>query len=236
MEIWLTVLLAAALVGYTFSRVKIRICLQYHRQGTDDILSVDVYLLNRMLEYRLEIPVIKLTKDSGQPDVKVQKVGPGLETHAESERYVLNPVDIYLHHPQKWRQIIHEINFYIHLYRRFARQLQRNMTCEGFYWQTRFGNDDAALTGMIVGAFWVIKSEILVMLQRRLKFSAMPNIKVIPVYDSAVFEVAFKCIFAIRVGNVINAMFSLVNFPQKEVKSSERSSDPKFDENSDGKH
>jgi len=239
LNIGLTVLLAAVLLGYTFSRIKIRICLQYHRQGIDDLLSVDVYLLNRLLAYRIEVPVIKLTKDSGQSkrDEKSELTKPDVDNHAENEdKYVVNPVDIYLHHPKKWRQIVHEIKYFIRVYRKFARHLQRNMTCEKFYWRTRFGNDDAALTSMIVGAFWAIKSEILVLLRRRLKFVARPEIKVTPVYNGAAFEVSFQCIFAIRVGNVINAMFSLVNFPRKEVKCSERSSDPRFDEDRNGKH
>ncbi|MDR3593049.1 MAG: DUF2953 domain-containing protein [Negativicutes bacterium] len=223
MENWLAVVLATVVVVYTLSRVKIFIRVVYHRKAADDFVRLEVYLLSRLLAYHTTIPLVKLTENHGLPwlETGLKSGRRGVKTSSGREqRFAAKTVDIYLHQPVKWRDMMREVNFIYRLYRRFAGQIKKAMLCEKFTWRTGCGFDDAALTGLATGLLWALKSQLLLFLKRRLNFAVRPVIAVRPVYTAAVVEVEFECIFTIRVGNVINAAWGLLHFPVKGVKGS----------------
>jgi hypothetical protein len=220
-ENWLAVILASIIFTYALARVKIFIRLFYRRKAADDYVRLEVYLLRRLLAYNTTIPVVQIVKHHGLPWLRTEeksgqdkiKTRPGRE-----QRFAANTIDVYLNKPLKWRHMVREVNFLYHLYRRFSRRIQRAMRCEKFLWRTGFGCDDAAMTGILSGVLWVLKSEVFLLLKRRINFAARPTIRVQPIFDTVLLEVEFECIFTIRVGNVINAAWSLIHFPVKEVK------------------
>ncbi len=223
LENGLAVVLAAVVIAYTLSRVKIFIRLEYRRKAADDFVRLEVYLLSRLLAYHTTIPMIQIIKHRGLPWLESElKTGRDtIKTRSRREqRFVAKTADIYLHHPLKWRRIIREVNLLFDLYRSFARRIKKAMLCEKFTWRTACGCGDAALTGMVTGLLWAAKSEALIFLRRRLNFTARPVVRVRPIYDAALLEVEFECIFTLRVGNVINAAWGLLHFPVKGVKGS----------------
>lgn len=223
MENWLAVVLATVIFTYSLTRVKIFIRLFYRRQAADDYVRLEVYLLRRLLAYHTTIPMVQIVEHRGLPWLQTElKTGQDkVKTRSDREqRFVAKTIDIYLNKPLKWRHIVREVNFLFRLYRRFSRKIQRAMQCEKFFWRTGFGCDDAAMTGMLTGFLWVLKSEVYLFLKRRIAFAASPVVRVQPIFSTAPFEVEFECIFTIRVGNVINAAWSLIHFPEKEVKGS----------------
>ncbi|MDR3564097.1 MAG: DUF2953 domain-containing protein [Negativicutes bacterium] len=223
MENGLAVLLAAFFLVYALSRVKIFIRLHYRRQATDDFIRIDVYALRRLMLYSLDIPVIETVREGGLPWLKTRMNagGAGTETHtAREQRFAANTLDIYLKDAKKWRHLAHEVHVGLRLYYRCVRRLERKMQCEKFLWRTTVGLDDAAITSMIAGGLWVVKSEFYLFLKRRLRFAVRPVIMVTPSFVAERFAMELECIFTIRVGNVINAVLSLIEFPVKEVKDS----------------
>lgn len=79
------------------------------------------------------------------------------------------------------------------------------------FWKTKFGSEDAALTGALVGILWAFKSLLMNQLKRRIFSMGTLDIEVKPIFGSNQFEIDFQCIFSIRLGNVIKAFRSIYN-------------------------
>ncbi|GAB6098940.1 DUF2953 domain-containing protein [Halanaerocella petrolearia] len=76
--------------------------------------------------------------------------------------------------------------------------------CTYLFWQTDFGLQKPALTGIASGALWGIKGAIVAGLRNYFKFSTQPIINVEPNFDEAKpLSVKFKGIFKFRLGNII---------------------------------
>ena len=215
METFLAVLFAALACFCVVWRATIRIRVIYRRKKGDDLLSVDVHLARGFLAYHVEMPVVKIVYRNGLPWLESeQRVGgQEVEPHPERERrFAEETVDVFLHQPEKWRQISREFRFFARAYRKLARELQRRMVCEKFHWHTRLGVDDPAVTCQAAGIFWLLKYQVYIFLKRRVRRTARPIFQITPVFAAGVFDVELECIFSLRLGNVINATASLFNF------------------------
>lgn len=208
METWLSVWLATTLLGVAVARLRVYIALDYHRRKADDELAVEVYLLRRLLVYRLEVPLVQLSERGGLTWVE-SKLGSGREkseTHVDAEqRFAAKTWDIFLRHPGHWNCLVRQLDYYTRLYNYFMSRLLAALVCEKLSWETRFGTDDPAATSLMTGLLWFIKTQTYTFMKRRLKFVPRPWLQVTPLYNWVGLEVDFQCIFSIRLGNVINA-------------------------------
>ena len=214
----LLVLWAGIALAYMLSRVNIYISLTYWRQDNDDHIIVDVYLLRKLICYTITIPVIKTTDRTGIVWLvsEIETAKGDVHTHAERERrFIQNLWRIYLHYPRKFRRMLRQFRYFTRLYKTFIRKVLASLYCERLYWKTTFGAEDAAVTGIAVGALWAIKGLAYHAVRQRVKFSKRPEIAVVPVFGQQRFEVNFQCIFRLRVGNVITATYSLFNSKRK---------------------
>jgi hypothetical protein len=218
METWLSVLVAAAVVGFALARIKIFIVMEYHRKKADDRLSIEVYLLRRLIVYRLEVPLVQLSERGGLAWLESQ-LRAGREktkTHVEAEqRFLGNTWDIFLHDASHWSYLVKMIDHYTKLYKEFTDKLLASLVCEKLAWETRFGADDPAATSMMTGLLWFIKYQTYSSMKKRLKAAGRPHLQVTPLYTWVGLEVDFQCIFSIRLGNVINAAAGLTWRPRK---------------------
>lgn len=218
MSNWFIVILAGVVVAYVFFRINIHINIQYRRTADDDDLWVHIYLLRHFLVYRLHVPVIEVTKNSSLPWLKSELHTPQekVRTYPKRERrYVKRVLNIYLHHPQKWRTLMRRFRQYRDLYYTFANQLAKNVHCERLKCKITYGSEDAAQTGMMVGAFWAVSGLAINGIRRHLAFLRRPEIKIIPSFGKNSFDIDFLCIFRLTVGHVIIASLKLVNFKYK---------------------
>lgn len=228
METLLAVGLASTLFSFFLYRTKVKIYLAYRRNKDDDLLCVDVYLLRKMLLYHMEVPVIRVVNREKLPwlESEIETKKGDVETHAKREQvFVRNTADIYLYHPAKWRELISEFRYYTRLYNKFMKKVLDGIVCEHFCWKTRFGSADAAVTGLWVGVLWAVKYMFFSRIKRKMLFIKRPDIQVVPDFKHAGFQAEFECILSIRLGNVINAMLSLIQIPRRKgAKGSERTS------------
>jgi hypothetical protein len=239
METWLASWLASTIVWLALLRIRFYIHLVYTRKAEDDTLRVEVYALKKLLYYYAEIPVLKIDKENMVPwfESEVEAGKDDVQTKPGREQVFLkNTFHMYLYHPRQWRQLQQEFKYYLKLYRQLMDKIFSFVTCEKLIWRTSFGSEDAAVTGMVTGLAWAIKNWFYLGLKRRLKRISKPVFSVTPLFGSDKIEIDFQCIFSIRLGHVINALFSLVNLPWKGVTGSERTSNSKLNENSYGKY
>lgn len=214
----LLVLWAGIVLAYMLSRVNIYISLTYRRQDSDDHIIVDVFLLRKLIHYTITIPVIKTIDRTGivWPVSEIETANGDVHTHAERERrFIQNLWYIYLHYPRKFRRMLRQLRLFMRLYKTFARKVLASLYCERLYWKTTFGSEDAAVTGVTVGALWAVKGLAYHAVRQRVKFSKRPEFAVVPVFGRQRFEVEFQCIFRLRVGNVITATYSLFKSKRK---------------------
>lgn len=77
--------------------------------------------------------------------------------------------------------------------------------CDYFYWHTRFGYDDAALTGLATGLIWTVKSLLLQYFSHVIPLRTAPIIQVEPSFQEPAFHTEFRCIFSFKLSHLIGA-------------------------------
>ena len=205
-------------ITYLFMKIKVYIDIDYRRKLADDRLTVKIGVGPRQSLYVITVPVLELEQDHGAAWPAVELAAPQGEARTNVEReklFLRNLVKIIFWHPDRWRKIKKAIKFYRRIYNRFVDRLLAKTSCEYFYWQTTLGHEDAAVTGLGVGLAWQLKTAVIWSMQQRLQFIVRPELNVKPVFDSNRLEVTLRCIFSIRLGNVINAAMSTVNLARK---------------------
>lgn len=213
METWLAASAATTLLWFALMRVKLYISVVYRRAGGDDSLAVEVYVPGRLLVYRMEVPVIRIIEAGALPwlESRVATRRGAAETRPKAERrFVRTTWEIFRNHSSHWRFLVRQFRHYTRMYNRLMRRLLRATACEKLCWRTRYGADDAALTGVTAGFIWIAKNEVYKYMKRRLAGVARPVFRVVPLYGRTAFEVELQCIFSIRLGNVINATTTVI--------------------------
>lgn len=239
MEIGLTAILAELTLVYLLSRIIIYIELKYLRNHGNDYIAVNIYVAKSILLYSMKVPVVEIVKHNELLwlETEIETRSGRDKTHIEREqRFAKNTFLIYLFNPRKLRRLFKLLRHYVKVYRRFARKIVSSLTCEHFYWKTRFGSDDAAMTGILTGGIWAAKGTLVTILKRRFEFISEPVITVIPVFGQECLEVDFQCIFSLQLGKVIRATTILFNLQSKEANINGRTSNSRSNEDCYGKH
>lgn len=76
---------------------------------------------------------------------------------------------------------------------------------EEFRWVTRFGAGDPALTGLLTGVVWSVKGTVFGLLNRNMRLTREPVIRVEPDFQSFTFRTSVRCIVRVRLGDIISA-------------------------------
>ncbi|NLY43828.1 MAG: DUF2953 domain-containing protein [Clostridiaceae bacterium] len=97
--------------------------------------------------------------------------------------------------------------------------LRKKVICNELIFQLDIGMDDAALTGIISGMLWGTVYNVLAFFDRFFIIKKT-DIKILPFFNDAVFNVKFYCIFTFRVVHIIIGflilVFSLIKAVLKE--------------------
>jgi len=209
MEIWLMMILSNLIIMCLLFYTKIIIHLQYQRDGSDDYIAVNVYILNKLLTYSMKVPIIEIgdSKNLFWLKSKIQTAHGQDKTHIKREqRFVKKMLKFYILHPRKLGRVIKKMRHYFRLYYGMKQRIAKSLHCEQLQWKTIFGSEDAGLTGLGTGVLWSVKALILTRLQNQISVMQKPVINVTPIFGQNSFKVDFQCIFSIRFGNVIKAM------------------------------
>ncbi|WP_425061119.1 hypothetical protein SCACP_18920 [Sporomusa carbonis] len=213
MNNWLIVITSAVILVLLLSRVNLYIDFQFCRRSDDDYVAVTVYIFRQLLVYTIKIPVIQIVRYNDVPWLNLELEGSSdhAETNVDREQqFVKRFCDILLRKPKKLNRLIKTVNNFLRLYRRFVDRMVANVHCEKLDFKAVYGFEDAAWTGMAMGVFGALRGVMLTRLYNRLTFDTKPNIKITPVYGENRFEVEFRCIFRIRLGNVITATMAIL--------------------------
>lgn len=209
--------------------------LNYQHRDRDDRLTVEVHTVARLLYYRFEVPVLRLSRERFFPALFVEaELQQGLgrklllqEKEAITAEDVLRVIN--------WRslRLAHRM---IGEYARILDYVTRTTAIESLRWTTGFGLADPALTGFATGLLWTVKSVLYRRVRNMLRSPGRPQIAVEPFFGGPRLQVDFHCIFATRIGHIIIVGYKLRQVFKKGVNKDGGTSDSGADENSDGEH
>ncbi len=209
MSIVIALLSAVVIMSLLLLHVTFYIGLDYQRQGADDSLIITIYCWRNLLFYQMKIPVIAIS-DQGRLWVETNiatdqgEIGSNPDSEIQALWHCLEQL---IHKPSLFVSLLSKLHKYVYYSRRLTRLLLTAVCCEKFYWHMRFGTADAAVTGVMSGLLWSTTTLILCNLTKHIRFVTKPIIQVCPDFQTEGVITEFKCIFSLRLGNVINAFF-----------------------------
>lgn len=214
MEFGLTFIVATLIIVLLISLSKIYIEVTYKRNDENDYVAVNVYALKKLISYTMQVPMVRIVEKSGEfklestvrTAVSQEKTDP-----LRDEKMIKKTDQLVKKHPRKIKHTIQKFHHYTKKYCKIIEKLLKLVVCEKLYWKTKFGSEDAALTGALVGLLWAFKTLLMNQLKRRIFSIGTLDIEVKPIFGSNQFEIDFQCIFSIRLGNVIKAFRSIYN-------------------------
>lgn len=221
MESWLLFLTTALLFLWLLSQVNLYIDLHFCRRKDNDFLEVTVYALRKLLTYSIKIPAIEIIRYNDLPWLtsEIQASHAKTETHAEREqRFIKKLAKIFIYNPQRFLRLLKSTRHFFRTYRHYTNRLTQQLHCDRLEIKVVYGYEDAAFTGVMMGIFGSMLGILLQSLHNRLIMDSEPAVKLKPVYGCNYLEVEIRCIFRMRLGNVITAsMARLVNSLHKEA-------------------
>ncbi|SFL80777.1 DUF2953 domain-containing protein [Pelosinus propionicus] len=214
MEFGLTFIVATLIIIFLISLSKIYIEVEYKRNNENDYVAVNVYALKKLIFYTMQVPILRVVEKSGEyklestvrTAVSQEKLDP-----LRDEKRIKKTDQLVKEHPQKIRHTIQKFHHYTKHYCKIIEELLKLVVCEKLCWRTKFGSEDAALTGTFVGVLWFFKTLLTNHLKRKIFSIGTLDIEVNPFFGSDQLEIEFQCIFSIRLGNVIKAFRSIYN-------------------------
>lgn len=217
MEFWLALIIISSIFIYLLFLGRIYIEITYKRNKENDYISITVYSLRKLLHYTMQVPMIRILEDSEdiQLQAAVQTVKNYKNTNPNKEERFLNKTEkLVKAKPRKIKHILKKFHHYAKMYCAFIEKILKLVVCEKFYCKTKYGSEDAALTGIFVGLLWAFKSLLVNRLKRKVFTIKELDIEVNPIFGYNQLEVDFQCIFSIKLGNVIKAITSIYNIKQ----------------------
>lgn len=209
MNSWLLLLTTVVIFLLLLSQVNLYIDMHFCRRKDDDFVEVTVYSLKKLLVYTLKIPAIEIIQHNNLPWISSEiKATSSSKTKTNVDReqlFIKRTVIDFIYKPRQFVRVLRTSRNFFRLYQHYSKRLTHEMHCERLDITAVFGFEDAAFTGIIQG---ILASMIAIMLKsmhNRVAMDSNPVIKLMPVYGNSHFEVEVRCIFRIRLGNVISA-------------------------------
>ncbi|TKC15804.1 DUF2953 domain-containing protein [Robertmurraya kyonggiensis] len=194
--------------------MKISVIIDYYHGNDDDHLKITLKALFGLLRYKINIPVIKMDKDSPAIVVKENvemKVGPqeneqkkGKEKFTVDELLAsLKDMKLLLKHVAGLHRII--------------RSFLKKVTVSKVEWNTIVGVGDAAYTGMLTGAIWTVKGSIIGLMCSLMKVQETPQIMITPDFNRSISQTSLKCMIHFRIGHAIFAGIKLFKYWKGDI-------------------
>ena len=215
---WMIVASAGILVGYILFKINLYIELRYVRKEQNDLVVISIYIFKRFMLYQLQVPFAEMTAAGGVPWFKSELSVGKEEVHTfprREKRFLYRLFHIYLYHPAYWGKLMKKFQNYSNTYYYFVGRISRQVCCEKLRLRVCVGTEDAALTSLLAGIFWIIGSWYVTSLQQRICFTRLPQTAIHPQFGASCFTIDFVCILRLTIGDVITTTLSTANYSRK---------------------
>lgn len=216
----------------------VKIAVTYCRKNKDDKFQIEVEALFGLINYCMEISYVKLRRKLLTPilDLRASFLGAkgkkdkdevkeqfglhslDLETLIEKLKFLIHITDQYealiemmktFRREEKHDQEIRMENVVIY---RVMAMLVMGLQgeCKKLIWHTRYGTPDAAVTAVLNGLVWTVKSAAISALSHYCTFKTRPEVSVTPDFDTVGVDIQFESIFSVRIGNIMSNGFRIL--------------------------
>lgn len=178
--------------------VPVRINLFFNRDNKDDFITIRVNTFFSLIRFTVEVPVLK---QNTPLDLTVEaEVKAGQDTFIADEKEKVSALDL------EWEKI-REYLAYIQNNRQTLwfvfRFLTRAITVEKLVLRVRSGLDDAAMTGVLSGLYWIVTGWLTAMAQQWLRLKEKPVFSISSDFSpQPVFAARFDSVVSFRIGHV----------------------------------
>ncbi|MEW9110257.1 DUF2953 domain-containing protein [Cytobacillus gottheilii] len=188
-----------------FTRVKVYFHL-YHNKDQNH-MKLEFRAWYGLIKYKIDIPLVKIAEDSPTLVVK-EKTAAGPNENQTSKDTKEYSADTLLDSLHDTKEILHHV---VSLYK-IIQSFLKKITIKTLSWHTLVGVGDAALTGMITGAFWSVKGSLLGFISHYFRLKAIPDVTITPQFQFAVSQTALTCMFHFRIGHAMVAGIKLIKY------------------------
>ena len=191
--------------------IPLKLIVDYQRKNNDDNLSLQfkVFFLN----YNLKLSFIDFKRLFSFPTTELKGKFSSFffDTNIEFKEEVSE---------EEFKELKHLIKVMERIISRFELIFLLAHNCSFFSWQSSFGCQNPAHTGMLTGLLWAFKGALISILQSKLEFKELPIIKVRPDFNKEQsLMVEFNGIFTFRLGKLILIAIGIIYFEtQRRIK------------------
>ncbi|MBS4536236.1 DUF2953 domain-containing protein [Clostridium sp. D2Q-14] len=176
------------------------------RKNDNDNIHIYIKLNKNIKIIQIEIPYMDILMSSN--DIKFKLIR-DIETKKKSLNKKKKDVSISFL-MNSWKKLYKHKNLY-NFMTYFKNYILNKIRIEDFYFVTKIGHNDAAVSAFISGILWSIKSIILCYIYKKYK---LINFKydVNTIYNKNIFEIDFNCIVKFKIVYIIKGfIFSILS-------------------------
>jgi hypothetical protein len=196
---------------YAICQINIFVLLRYQRSDDNDYVFIRVYAWRGILSYVIKVPVVQVDwkEEMLWFESEMKETQGNKRINTVFERHLIKKiVDFICYHPRRFHRVWENIQTKVRQTTIFIRELQAKVRCDRLHCQVRFGLEDAAATGMLAGAVWMLRGLVSNMLRNQMTSGVCPVWMITPVFGKDVLLIDLECILRIRLGNIINALYN----------------------------
>ncbi len=181
----------------------VTISLDIERAGKDDKITIGIRTIYGLLKLKSEIPFLELIFKQGRPAVKYK-----VELANKKRNKLLTQFTklFTLDDNSKLFEILRKEK---HRLLSAMKYIAGKTTIRKFHLRLSLGTGDAAETGVLYGAAWIVIGCIVTMTRSLVDMGGI-RIKVVPIFDQVLLRADFSCIIHIRLGHIINTGIRLI--------------------------
>lgn len=175
----------------------------YYHGNDNDQLKVSIKALFGLFTKKIDIPVIKVSKDSTSLVYKEKKMDAKNNEDISNKKITLEEL---ISSYKNMKELIKHINNANPIIKRFLRRI----VIHQFVWHSAVGTKDAALTGKVTGVAWGIKGLIQMVIYRFFSVKCNLEYSITPHFDRSLSVTDFHCILKVRIGHAILTALKLL--------------------------
>ena len=199
------------------------------RKNNNDNIELKFLFLKGLIVRSIEVPFIDIINSNKGMAVEMEnkmEKGSGEKDVSRRESIIsFNKILDKMRKIEKFKDIIFKINKY----------LFDKIDIIKINWFTRIGLENAAVTGVLTGGLWSIKSYLISFITINKNIKEI-DINIAPEFNSNVFETSFDCIIKFKIAYIIIAGIKGLKLKMKGGKNNGRTSNRRSYANNNGEH
>lgn len=178
--------------------MSITVSIKILKDGANDKVILKIKTLFGLFKYKIEIPFVDLDmKNNGIPFLK-------LNTEVEKNEDELIQENKTIVTFEEMKKTVRKVKYYLKHYDSAIEYVFEKMKISDFLWITEFGIGNAAVTGLLSGILWSVKSQLITIMRNNITCNKV-TLNVIPKFNKESFKTTIHCIISTKIGYIIIA-------------------------------